>query len=161
VSYNVHCGHNKRIFHVGPIFPGSTNDMTMVKADTFVSRVRDPNGVYASFVYDMLYADGSSYKTKGCWHLCEGGYHQWRTTICGLKDGLSDAEKRFSKRAESVRKDIECVFGRLKMRFGVLRLPMLAQSADLIDDQFRTCCVLHNMLLHIDGLDTIGKYETD
>ena len=30
-----------------------------------------------------------------------------------------------------------------------------------VEAVFRVCCVMHNMLLHYDGLDTIGQYEED
>lgn len=38
-------------------------------------------------------------------------------------------------------------------RFRCLKLPILYQSKETIDNMFFTCCVLHNMLLACDGLD--------
>ena len=55
------------------------------------------------------------------------------------------------KRLESVRKDIECFFGRLKGRFRILKLPIVYQDKAQIDDIFITCVGLQNMLHDWDG----------
>jgi hypothetical protein len=41
----------------------------------------------------------------------------------------------------------------LKGRFRCLKLPIYYQDKDVIDSMFFTCCILHNILLHIDGYD--------
>ncbi|CAN0415305.1 unnamed protein product, partial [Pylaiella littoralis] len=57
------------------------------------------------------------------------------------------------KALESVRKDVECFLGILKGRFGILKLGILFQSLEDIDNMFFTCCTLHNMLHAFDELD--------
>jgi hypothetical protein len=52
-------------------------------------------------------------------------------------------------RCESVRKIIERVFGMLKNRFRILRLPMLVQDMSEVEDMVKVCCVLHNMCLQV------------
>ena len=64
----------------------------------------------------------------------------------------------WQKHMESVRKDIECVLGRLKGRFRILKCPIQLQKKHEIDNMFITRCVLYNMLHHFDGL---GKQEHD
>lgn len=59
---------------------------------------------------------------------------------------------------ESVRKDVECFFGRVKGRFRILKLPLLFRSQGDIDNMFFTCCILHKMLHSFDGL---GELEED
>ena len=54
---------------------------------------------------------------------------------------------------------MECIFGILKGRFRCLKLPILYQSKDAIDNMVFTCCVIHNMLLSHDGLDM--RWERD
>lgn len=58
----------------------------------------------------------------------------------------------FSKRLESVRKEVECFFGRVKGRFRTLKLPLLFQDKDVIVNVWFTCCILHNLLHAFDGL---------
>ena len=64
-------------------------------------------------------------------------------------------------RLESVRKDVECCFGRLKKRFRILRLPFLFVYEAQIHDTFKTAAILHNWLLDLDGLSDIGQDPTD
>ena len=52
-------------------------------------------------------------------------------------------------RCESVRKIIERVFGMLKKRFRILRLPMLVKDTSEVEDMVKVCCVLHNMCLQV------------
>ena len=60
-----------------------------------------------------------------------------------------------------MRKDAACVFGILKRRFRVLKIPSLMSTPAQLDDIVRSCAILHNMLLQYDGLDTIGLYDSD
>ncbi len=60
-------------------------------------------------------------------------------------------EMRCSKNLEFVRKDIEGVFGILKIRFRFLKNFNNLREQSSIDDAFTTCCMLHNMMLQKDG----------
>ncbi len=58
----------------------------------------------------------------------------------------------FSKKVESVRKEIEGVCGILKVRFRFRKTFSLLRRQDFIDNNaFVTCCILHNILLRHDG----------
>ena len=59
---------------------------------------------------------------------------------------------RFSEWLESMRKDVECLFGIMKGRFFILRYGFRFYSITDCDNMWLTCCALHNMLLEIDGL---------
>ena len=52
---------------------------------------------------------------------------------------------------ESMRKDVECVFGILKARFRILKYGMRFRNVNTVNDVFHTCCALHNQLLRHDG----------
>lgn len=71
------------------------------------------------------------------------------------KTPLTLEEIAWSKRLESVRKDVECFFGILKGRFRILKLAILYRKREYIDNVFFTCCILHNMLHAYDGLDIL------
>lgn len=74
---------------------------------------------------------------------------------------MTDAERDYGERCESVRKDVERVFGILKQRFRVLRVPNMLQSDAKLSLVFKCCCILHNMLLTHDGFSDIGQLELD
>jgi hypothetical protein len=45
------------------------------------------------------------------------------------------------------------MFGILKAQFRCLKVPVLWQDAEKVDNMFHTCCILHNMLLEWSGLE--------
>lgn len=65
----------------------------------------------------MRRSNGEEYEEEGAWLLVDGGYHKWRCLQCPLKHSALAQEKLWSEWAETVRKDVECVFGVLKGRF--------------------------------------------
>jgi hypothetical protein len=74
----------------------------------------------------------------------------------------SDRQQRlWSEWLESTRKDVECCFGILKSRFRILCQGLLFQTQEGIDSVFYTCCILHNMLLQFDGLDSRWEQDVD
>jgi hypothetical protein len=54
---------------------------------------------------------------------------------------------------ESLRKDIECLFGHLKQEFAILKYGSRFNSLELMDDIFITCCAIHNQRKIIAGLN--------
>ena len=67
----------------------------------------------------------------------------------------------WSKWVESIRKDVECTFGRLKARFRCLKIPSLFQGPDpnKVANQMRACCALYNRLHDIDERGAEHRYE--
>jgi hypothetical protein len=103
--------------------------------------------------FNLRTLDGGVIRLKGAWLLCDGGYHKWRCTICPYKIHYDRRAIRWSKWGESVRKDVECVFGRLKMRFRSLLNPIFLKNIEDIDNLFFCASIFHNMLLAWDGFD--------
>lgn len=83
--------------------------------------------------------------------------HQVPLLICPYKTYASVEQQEWSKRFESVRKDIECFFGRLKGRFRLFKTGILFNSREKIDNAWFTACIIHNMLLQFDGLANLEK----
>ena len=77
--------------------------------------------------------------------------------ICPMKAYANDQEMAWSTRLESVRKDIECVFGRVKGRWRLFKTGILFSTREKIDNAWFTACIIHNMLLRFDGLDKLEK----
>lgn len=64
-------------------------------------------------------------------------------------------------RCESVRKAIERVFGMLKKRFRILKIPLPCRAIKLVADIVHSCCILHNMILQDKGRMNIGHLQGD
>jgi hypothetical protein len=89
---------------------------------------------------------------NGVYLICDGGYHRWPCLMFPVKAGeLGSPLMKFSKTLESVRKDIEDVFGILKRRFKFLKGFNQLHKQSTIDDAFVACCMIHNMLLLMMG----------
>ena len=152
LSYEVTVDHTSKIIAVTHGFPGARNDRTIVRFDGFVTEIHD--GLkYKDVTYPMVTIRGEEYQEKGAWLLVDGGYHKWRCLQSPLKHSAIPREALWSEWAETVRKDVECVFGVLKGRFRCLKLPIYYHDKICIDNMFNCCCIMHNMLLHYDGLD--------
>ena len=90
---------------------------------------------------------------KGVWFMVDNGYLSWSCTVPPDNNGRAYEIIRFSEWLESMRKDVECLFGIMKGRFSILRYGFRFHSITNCDKMWLTCCALHNLLLNIDGLD--------
>jgi DDE superfamily endonuclease len=156
-SYNATVNHRRRILSTTSGHPARWNDKTIVLFDDFVSGIR--SGKYLSDVELELYErdeEGNviTAKYKGGWLIVDNGYLRWSTTVPPFKASSSQAELRWSKWVESMRKDVECTFGILKGRWRILKTGIRLKGTDATDKVWMTCCALHNWLLDIDGLDS-------
>lgn len=152
LSYEVTVDHRKKIIAATQGHPGARNDKIIVKFDGFVSAINNGD-LYKDIPYVLTTAEGDEIQQKGLYLIVDGGYHKWRCLQCPMKHTSKFKEALWSKWVESVRKDVECVFGILKGRFRCLKLPIFYQTKSVIDSMFFTCCILHNILLNNDGYD--------
>jgi hypothetical protein len=132
-------------------FYGSTVDMTVVKFDNAMVAMRD--GVYSEYEYLLYDASGNSNVVKGGYCICDNGYIRWPTMMAPSKVAISDEDYNWSEMLESLRKDIECLFGQMKQEFAILKYGSRFNSLDLMDDIFLTCCAIHNQRKIIAGAD--------
>lgn len=151
IAYEVTCGHNRWIYFTTSGNPGTRNDKTIVREDDFVMKMKD-DGLYQDEYFYVCRPDGTYARRKGLWLVVDGGYHRWRVLQCPVSGSSLRPEAEWSHRVCSVRKDVECVFGILKARFRILKLPQAWQKKEHLDNVFSVCCALHNRLLLHDGL---------
>ena len=60
---------------------------------------------------------------SGAFGINDGGYHKWAATQSADKTDTGPSYAEWRKQMESVRKDIECFFGRLSPAFACSRRP--------------------------------------
>jgi hypothetical protein len=139
--------YDRRILGVcGPQF-GSNNDKHIVKIDKNIHFV---NVGWLSQVKWKYYSkDGSVSTSTGAYVICDNGYICWLTTICPFMSAQTNSplEDYFSTTLESLRKDVECVFGILKARWASLDKGFKYRKMKTCGEIFLTCAVLHNMML--------------
>ena len=112
--------------------------MTSSRYDTFIQVVNNGT-LYGNVEYQLLDVHGVPYTVKGCWILCDGGYHKWRAMQCPVKIPIYQNEKEWSEMMESMRKDVECAFGILKGRFRILKYGFRIMDRAQINNVVHTC----------------------
>jgi hypothetical protein len=83
--------------------------------------------------------------------IVDGGYLKFACFICPQPQRCETSAVYWSELIESVRKDIECVFGILKARFRMLFEAIEFGKTKIIENIMKCCCILHNLLLINDG----------
>ena len=152
--------HSREVIHVDEAVGGAMNDKTQAHHSVIFDQLRSGT-ICPDLVYYLYDENGQKVAWKGVYAIVDNGFHQWRCLQAPLKHACGTEAALWSKRLESVRKDSECGFGTLKKRFRVLRLPFLCNTRKRIDDTFRACAALHNLLLHHDNYHSIGHRVGD
>ena len=156
IAWNVSVLHSREVVHIAPWKGGATNDKSMAQHDEFFAQLR-AGTFHPEKTYTLYERDGTQTVHKGLYAIVDNGYHHWMCLIPPFKGMCpNDETLLWSKRLESIRKDAECTFGTIKRRFRILRIPSELSRPEGIDNVFRACCVLHNILLRHDGLNTLG-----
>jgi hypothetical protein len=137
--------HNGRCMSLSKAFYGTKNDKTIALNDTFT--VDMLSGIFKNIEFPLYGSNGDIYVCKGAYCLADNGYHKWACLIPPHKFPSSRDDVLWSEWIESVRKDIECYFGKIKARWQFLKSANRCHSVEIIEKAFQCCCILHNMLL--------------
>eukprot|EP00797_Seminavis_robusta_P021439 Sro3344_g347030.2 (377) ;mRNA; r:5289-6419 len=172
-TYNLSTNHRKQILHTTKGHRSRWNDKTLAYYDSFLNRIHE-GSILQDVTFFLLERSTENNnesvikrtKYKGAWWIVDNGYHRWSCTQAPGKSDMYRPQQRLSEFIESMRKDVECVFGILKGRWRVLKTGIRLHGETAADRIWLTCCALHNMLLQVDGLSEqwngeIGLNETD
>ena len=112
-AFQIVVNHRRQIIASTVGYPGRWNDQTIVRFDGFVTDIQ--KGDYLNnHKFKLKNSEGNDENYTGAWILVDGGCLNWSTLICPFKHATSIIEQRWSKWAESMRKDVECTLGILK-----------------------------------------------
>ena len=130
-TYNVIVDHSRRILGSTSDHPGTWNDKTLVLFDDLIYQVK--NGIIPDdFGFKLFETDthGEVIEVhyKGVWFMVDNGYLSWSCTVPPDNNATRYDIIRFSEWLESMRKDVECLFGIMKGRFAILRYGFRFQS---------------------------------
>ena len=139
--------------HVSKYFYGTSwNDKQITVNDTFPVDVWNGDK-FRQLRYTLYSKQGVPVIYQGVWLAVDGGYQKVACFINPMHNRYGFPEVAFSEWLESVRKDVECAFVILKIRFRFLRGFVLYQEPETIEAAFKTAAMLHNMLLDWDELN--------
>jgi hypothetical protein len=136
LAYSMTCDHTRKIMHCTGGFPGAYNDKTIARYDSFITDVGQ-NKMFTNLTYNTK-TKQDVVERKGAYLICDGGYHHWNHLMCGLKLTSTNEARIWSVQMESVRKDIECCYGILKVRFKILAYPIqfLSRKGKMVRDLY-------------------------
>lgn len=141
-AFEVMVNHRKLIISVSIGFYGSVVDKTIVKFDETMRKIRD--GYYASYTFEYYDSDGSVKVMNDVHSINDNGYLKWACMMEPSKHPESAEDFFWSEMLESLRKDVECVFGILKAMFAILKYGSRFPDQSLMDKIFKTCCTIYN-----------------
>lgn len=119
-SYEFVVDHKGRIMHCTRGFRGCVNDKLVAQCDKFVDELQG-SPLFTEYEFDMMDSEGAWYKCKGAYLISDNGYQKVRYFQEPMKYPCFKDERRWSEWCESLRKDVEMVFGRLKKRYRLCR----------------------------------------
>ena len=141
------CDYNLWFWHGAYGFAGSMNDINILDSSPLLSSWVDGSfqqkeelaGVVPFYIgeeeFDRLFV------------LADGIYPRFSRFVKTISQPSTDGEKRFVAWQESKRKDVERVFGVLQQAFKYVSAPILQLNLDDIASRFRTCMIMHNMIV--------------
>ena len=146
VAFQCITDFDRRIMVISRAQFGTRNDISITRRDHNVHSI--VNDWYKDMEWEYFNEEGEVKRDKGVYLICDGGYVKQQTSICPFESARLDTlEGYFSTNLESVRKDVECVFGILKKRWKILDHGFQYRSISTCEKIFFTCCCLHNMML--------------
>ena len=122
--------------------PGTNNDRSVVQLDPFFHKIL--NGF--NFCRQSFLISDESFDRY--YFLADAIYPRWSIFATPIPVPTTSAEKRYTERQESSRKDVERFFGVLKQRFKIIRTGNRIEfrDKDLVTEIVTACVILHNMI---------------
>ena len=146
LGFNVTCDYHGRIIYVSEWSAGNTNDKTKINDDHFQSVIMREDPLYTQQRSIVRVSDDAFETIQGVYVLSDDGYHRWPTTVSSIKRPIpSSWDAKWTRWHESLRKEIECVFGIMKKKFAILAHPMTRHHEGDCESVVKVCACLYNM----------------
>ncbi|XRB22413.1 hypothetical protein RI054_31g122650 [Pseudoscourfieldia marina] len=118
IALNVVSGPRRSCTFIGDAQPGARNDKAICKICPSVASLRQDKTLQW-----QLETPGGVLQMTGAYVLVDGGYVKYAQLMAPYKTTTDAAKALWSKRLESVRKEVEALFGEWRARWAVMRRP--------------------------------------
>ena len=160
LTFLVICDHNRQVLYISDIaYLGGMNDINIANMDPMMLSLRA--GDYQNHQFWMILEDGTRILCHGTYLISDNGFFESSVIMDPPKNRYTENQVLWSEWLESMRKDIECLFGILKIRFRILMHRMMQNSIGKIRNIFITCCILHNIINMFNEAIADPLYEID
>ena len=140
----------RSLFSASPTTTGAFSASTvpsldLIMTDSNVAKIR--YGLFKDVWWRYYDCKGMVRHERGVYLICDNEYLRWPQTIPPfIGKPSSMVEGYFSSNLESVRKDVECMFGILKKHWKILNSGFLYRNIKVCKMIFIMCACLHNFL---------------
>jgi hypothetical protein len=160
LGFNFICSHNRRIQYVSRAFYGATNDITITYNDNYPRRLMLCQ-VHTDRIFCTFNRQGDVTFWRGGYVITDGGYPTCYGFMNPIVPSYDYHSVVWGEWVESVRKDVERLFGALKNRLVWLKSNILYHKVSTITAAVRVCSILHNRLLEYDNMIDFGLENID
>lgn len=150
------CDHHCFFWHLSYGYAGTLNDISILNLSPFLERLIDGS-------YDSLERESGVVPFKienevfeKTFILVDGIYPQYSRFVKGIKEPITEEEKRYTSWQEGARKDIERAFGILKSCWQFMSRPIHLMNIEDLGRRVQSCLILHNILVSDRIMDLIG-----
>jgi hypothetical protein len=119
---------------------GSYNDINVLQHSLAFARLAEDDA--PMFNYEI---NGHPYNK--CYYLADGIYPEWSTFVKKFFEPTEEKNRRFAKRQEACRKDVEHAFGVLQSRWAIVRHHARTWSTEMMWEVMTACVIMHNMIV--------------
>ena len=151
VAFNFVCAHTRRIHHISNPFYGATNDITISYNDNYPRKLMLCQE-HQHRVFKTYNRNGDVTYWCGAYLITDGGYPTCYSFVNPNLPDYAYHSVLWGEWLESIRKDVERLFGTLKMRFRWLVGPIAYHELSTIHNVVKVCAILHNRLLEYDKM---------
>jgi hypothetical protein len=142
-----------RIWHAFFGMPDSHNDINMLQRSPVFDDLA--NGRAPPVEFNV---NGTDYHMG--YYLADGIYPDWATLVNTIPSPISNKDKYFTERQESVCKDVEQSFGTLQRRFKILHNPTHLWKQKDLNSIMKACIILHNMIIEDKNMVIFHQFTT-
>eukprot|EP00918_Siedleckia_nematoides_P047919 GHVU01104954.1.p1 GENE.GHVU01104954.1~~GHVU01104954.1.p1 ORF type:complete len:448 (-),score=44.78 GHVU01104954.1:134-1477(-) len=119
--------------------PGNNNDITVLHRSGLTDKFAAEDSIF-KFNYTV---GENSYDT--CYVLGDGIYPEYSFIVKAYRSPITQTQQLFTRRQESVRKDIERTFGVLRFQWLYLMKPCRLWYVEDMHTVVKACAIMHNM----------------
>ncbi len=139
------CDHNLWFWHAFYGVAGSMNDLSVLRLSRIMKIFLNGELEKLEKDADVIPFSIGDEEFDKLFLLVDGIYPKYSRFMKGIKDPLTNEERRYSAWQEACRKDIERAFGVLQSQWQFMCTPIKAYKTDFIRARVKTCIILHNM----------------
>jgi Plant transposon protein len=141
------CDYHLFFWHVSYGYTGNLNDRTILSLSPLLDRLIDGSFHQLEEEAGVVPFKILEEEFQQTWITVDGIYPKYIRFVKGIKQPVTQTERRYTQWQEATRKDIERAFGVLKGTFQFLERPILLMDLKQISMRVTTCIILHNILV--------------